>query len=294
MKPGPFEYHAPQSLDDALALLEHHGIDAKVLAGGQSLVPLLNFRLARPDHLIDINGLAELGGIERRDGWLRVGALTRLSALERSPVVTRHWPMISEALEQVAHLQIRNRGTVGGSVAHADPSAELPAVLCALDASFVVRSLSNARVVSAAEFFLGPLVTALEAEELLVRIDVPPAPPPAGQAFLEHARRHGDFAVGGAAAMIELGSDRRCRSVAIAMLGAGATPIRARLAEERLLGRGVDEKTALSAAACATDEIEPTGDIHGSTSYRRQVVRTMTARAILAAAARAASEQDPS
>src|ERR1700729_1757830 len=125
MKPAAFEYHAPQSVHDALRLLEHHGIDAKVLAGGQSLVPLLNFRLARPDHLIDINQLTELARIERSDGWLRVGSLTRLSTLERSPVVTRHWPMISEALEQIAHPQIRNRGTVGGSVAHADPSAEL-------------------------------------------------------------------------------------------------------------------------------------------------------------------------
>ena len=232
MKPAPFEYDAPTELEEALALLARHGEDAKVLAGGQSLVPLLNFRLARPARLIDVNRVAELGYLRRRDGVLRIGALTRAAALERSRVVGLHWPLLREAVRLSGHPQIRSRGTVGGSVAHADPASELPAVLTALDARFHIRSARGARTLRAEELFLGFLSTALEPDELLVEIEVPPLPPRTGTAIVEHARTHGDFAVGGAAAVLTLGQRGRCERVAIVLLAAGPAPRRAAAAED--------------------------------------------------------------
>lgn len=220
MKPAPFAYDAPRELDEVLALLAREGEDVKVLAGGQSLVPLLNFRLARPDRLVDLNGVASLAYLRVDDGVLRIGALARHADLERSADVAAGWPLLAEAVRHVGHPQIRARGTVCGSVGHADPAAELPVALCALDARFHVRSARGSRVLTSDELFLGFLTTSLEQDELLVEIEVPAMPAGSGSGFAEYARTHGDFAVGGAAAVVTPGGAR------LALLGAGPVPLR--------------------------------------------------------------------
>ena len=245
MKPAPFDYAAPASVDEALALLGGER-EAKALAGGQSLVPMLNFRLARPELLVDLNPLArELGGITvRADGALRIGALTRHAGLERSAEVAAGWPLLIDAITAVGHAAIRTRGTVGGSVAHADPNAELPVVFSALNAEFTARSARGERTIAADAFFLGPLTTALGEDELLTAITVPPLESGTGSAFCEYARTHGDFAIAGAAVVVpgETGG-----APAIALLGAGPVPVRA-LDAEALLRAGADD-AAVSAAA---------------------------------------------
>ena len=288
MKPPPFAYHAPGSVAEALRLMAELE-DAKPLAGGQSLVPLLNFRLARPDHLIDLNGVTLLTGIRRASGTLTIGAMTRQADLEASALVRAHWPLLTEALSFVAHAQIRNRGTVGGSVAHADAAAELPVAFLALDAVFRARSLRGERTIRAEDLFVTHLTTTLEADELLVAIEVPPLPPRSGHAFAEFARRHGDFALGGAAVVVSLAESGACERAAIALLGAGATPLLARDAAEALTGEWIDEPVAAAAAARAVASIAPTGDIHGSAEYRRDLIEVMVRRAILTAVHRAQS-----
>ncbi|MQA73394.1 MAG: xanthine dehydrogenase family protein subunit M [Solirubrobacterales bacterium] len=292
MKPPRFAYHDPRSLDEALALLAEHGDDGKALAGGQSLVPLLNFRLAQPEHLIDLNRIGALAGITRRAGRLHIGTMTRQSTLEHSALVRDGWPLLTEALTYVAHAQIRNRGTVGGSVAHADPAAELPVAFNALDARFRVASRRGERTVAAADFFVTHLTTALEADEALVEIEVPPTPAGTGHAFTEYARRHGDFALGGAAALVTVDESGTCTRAALALLAAGPTPARAPEAERALVGAGVDAQAATEAAARATAEIHPTGDIHGSGEYRRDLVEVMVRRAIELANERAVSTRE--
>ncbi len=222
MKPAAFEYDRPDSVEHALALLAEHADDVKVLAGGQSLMPMLNFRLARPGRLVDINGLGALASVRRADGVLHVGALTRQAMLERSDTVRTHWPLLHEALSFVAHPQIRNRGTIGGSVAHADPAAELPVALTALDASVTVASRRGSRSIAIRDLYVTHLTTCLEADELLTEIIVPPVSPAAGSAFVEYARRHGDFGLGGAAVVLTPGSDGRCERASIVLLGRGA------------------------------------------------------------------------
>lgn len=288
MKPAPFDYEAPGSLEAAVALLAERGADAKVLAGGQSLVPLLNFRLARPELLIDVNGIGELAYVRRGGGRLRIGAMTRQSAIEESPLVAEHWPLLTDAVRVLAHPQIRNRGTVGGSVAHADPSAELPVAFCALDATFHAVSARGRRAIAAGDFFRSHLTTALEQDELLVEIEVPALPPRTGHAFVEYARRHGDFGLGGAAALITLAVDGSCQRAAIALLGAGPVPVRADAAEHALTGHAVDEAAAVAAAAIAVEDVHPTGDVHGSAAYRRGLIERLAARAIRTAAERGA------
>lgn len=246
MKPSRFEYRAPASVDEALPLL---GLDSTVLAGGQSLVPLLNLRLARPELVVDINGIAELDYIRADDGTLRIGAMTRQVALERSELVRRRWPLLHKAVRFVGHHQIRSRGTVGGSVAHADPAAELPVALTALDARFHLRSARGNRVLGASELFLGSLYTAREADELLVEIEVPEPPAGAGSGFAEHARTHGDFATAGAAAVIAPGGH-----AGIALLGAGPIPARAEAAERALAGGAEPREAAALAAQDVEDE----------------------------------------
>ena len=287
MKPPPLEYHDPRSVDEALALLAEHGDESKVLAGGQSLVPLLNFRLARPERLIDINPIGELGYIRRRDGVLRIGTMARQVALEQSGVVAANWPLLTEAMTFVAHPQIRNRGTVGGSVAHADPAAELPVAFLALNATFHVRSKRGARSVPAAEFFLTHLTTALEPDELLAEIEVRPLPPRTGHAFTEFARRHGDFGLGGAAVLVTLDDDDACASASIVLLAADAVPLRAGDAERALVGRRIDAAAAADAARAAVQDVSPTGDIHGSSEYRRDLIEALVRRAVLTAGERA-------
>jgi carbon-monoxide dehydrogenase medium subunit/6-hydroxypseudooxynicotine dehydrogenase subunit alpha len=287
VKPPAFDYEAPTSLDEALALLAARGADGKVLAGGQSLVPLLNFRLARPEVLIDVNGVQELSYLRREEGALRIGALTRHAALEHSRLVATHWPLLTEAMGWVAHPQIRNRGTVGGSCAHADPAAELPVVMTALDARFRVRSTRGERVLSAPEMFVGQLEPGIDPDELLVEIEVPPLAAGTGAAFVEFARRHGDFALGGVAATVELDAEGICRSAAISLLGAGPTPLRPGDAEAALVGGPLDASTAAEAAKLAVRDASPTGDLHGSAEYRRDLIETLTRRALLAAGGRA-------
>jgi carbon-monoxide dehydrogenase medium subunit/6-hydroxypseudooxynicotine dehydrogenase subunit alpha len=286
VKPPLFDYHDPSAVEGALDLLSEHGEDAKVLAGGQSLVPLLNFRLASPDHLIDLGRIPSLAYIHRREGVLRIGTMTRQSTLEASPLVSQHWPLLTGALGYVAHAQIRNRGTVGGSVAHADPAAELPVAFTVLDATFHVRSSKGRRSIGWRDFFITHLTTAIEPEELLVEIEVPPVPPRTGWAFSEYARRHGDFALGGAAALITL-EDGVCRRARLGLLAAADTPLRAEAAERTLEGSEITAESTAEAARVAAADINPTGDIHGSSEYRKRLIEGMVRRAIEQATERA-------
>jgi carbon-monoxide dehydrogenase medium subunit/6-hydroxypseudooxynicotine dehydrogenase subunit alpha len=288
LKPPQFAYHDPRSLDEALALMAEYGEEAKPLAGGQSLVPLLNFRLAHPEHLIDVNRIGALAGIRRSEGRLYIGAMTRQSALADSRLVAENWPLLTEALTFVAHAQIRNRGTVGGSVAHADPAAELPVAMNTLDARFRVRSTRGERTIAANDFFVTHLTTTLEPDELLVEIEVPPVPERTGHAFVEFARRHGDFALGGCAALVGVDRSGVCERAAIGLLAAAPTPVRAPEAEAMLVGARIDESLAAAVAKRAAAGVDPTGDIHGSAEYRKELIEVMVRRALIAAAARAA------
>jgi CO/xanthine dehydrogenase FAD-binding subunit len=260
VKPPRFDYAAPATVAETLPLL---GDESAVLAGGQSLVPLMNLRLAFPERVVDINGVQELDYLRAEDGPLRIGALTRQATLERSELVRRRWPLLSKAVTHVGHPQIRTRGTVGGSVAHADPAAELPAALVALGARFALRSTGGTRVVEASEFFRGPLETARERDELLVEIEVPEQPDRAGAGFAEHARTHGDFATAGAAAVVAPGGGS-----GIALLGAGPAPVRA-LAAERALAEGA---TPGEAAELAAESVEG--------EHRRALCTELARRAI--------------
>ncbi|MDO8212495.1 xanthine dehydrogenase family protein subunit M [Conexibacter sp. CPCC 206217] len=245
MKPAAFDYAAPRTLDEALALLDGDD-DAKAIAGGQSLVPVMNFRLATPARLVDLNGIAELTYLRRRDGALRIGALTRHATLEHSELVARAAPLLRQAVKHVGHPAIRTRGTIGGSCSHADPTAELPVALTALDARFHLRSRTGERVLEASDFFVSQLTTALEEGELVVEIEIPPLPPGARTAFEEYARTHGDWAICGAAVVVAP------EHAAIALLGAGPTPRRASAAEAALLaGASAAEAAALAGALLA-------------------------------------------
>ena len=286
MKPAPFEYEDPETVEEALDLLARYGDECKVLAGGQSLVPLMNFRLARPGRLIDINRINTLAGI-KSDGALLIGAMTRHVALERSPEAAAGWPLLTEAVAWVGHSQIRNRGTVGGSVAHADPAAELPAAFAALDATFHIGSKRGSRTIGWDQFFVAEFTTSLASDELLMSIEVPkPAAGTAG-AFVEFARRHGDFALGGAAVLVRLAGGR-CEQASIALVSAGPAPVRARKAEAMLAGHALDEHAIMAAASEAVKDLHPTSDIHGSSDYRVKLLRTMTERALRKASERAA------
>lgn len=287
MKPAPFDYHAPTDLDSALTLLGTTDAEVKVLAGGQSLVPLLNFRLARPEVIVDIGRLPGLDYIRRQNGTLHIGALTTHVQLEHSPLIARHWPMLAEAAHAIAHPPVRNAGTIGGSLAHADPAAELPAALAALDAEVVLQSRSGIRTLPWHEFFVDYLQTALRDDELLVEIRVPPLQQASGTSFIEYTRRSGDFALGGAAVRVSLAADGTCSSAAIALLSAGATPLRMPEVEERLTGTVIGKDTAQSAAAAVKELIAPNGDVHASGEYRRDLIEALTARGIVTAATRA-------
>lgn len=301
MKPAPFRYHAPETLDEALALLAEHGADAKPLAGGQSLVPAMNFRLARPSVLVDLNRIPALdriepvngGGASPSDGGLRLGAMTRQRAAETSPLVAARAPLLAEALPLVAHPQIRNRGTVGGSLAHADPAAELPAVAVALGARLTAASTGGERTIDAADFFTGLMATALEPEELLVGIEVPPPPPRSGWCFVELARRHGDYALIGVAGGVTLDAAGRCAGSRIVLVSAGEVPVVATGAAAALAGAQPGAEAARAAAETAAAEADPPADIHASADYRRQLVRVLVRRALETAFQRAAQPAGP-
>jgi CO/xanthine dehydrogenase FAD-binding subunit len=289
MKPAQFEYDDPQTEEEALDLLARHGDECKLIAGGQSLVPLMNFRLARPARLIDINRIDSLSYIKREDGRLVIGAMARHAHLEHSEEVAKGWPLLTEAIGWVGHAQIRNRGTIGGSVAHADPAAELPAAFAALDASFKVRSKRGSRSLGWGEFFVSEFTTALAPDELVTAVEVPALGPGTGTAFVEYARRHGDFALGGAAVTVTLSPDGRCDGATIALLSAGPAPVRAEAAEQQLRGALLDDAAIRAASAVAVRGLRPTTDLHGSTEYRIGLLRTMTERALAKAAQRARS-----
>ena len=279
MKPPKFDYHAPASVDEALALLGRYGGDAKVLAGGQSLMPLLNFRLARPAAIIDLNRIASLAYIREADGHVLFGAMTRQRAIEFSPVVARRLPLLVEATRLVGHLPIRSRGTIGGSIAHADPSAEYPAVLTALDGDVVARGPKGERVLKPAQLFATYLTTTLEADEILTEVRLPATPAGSGYAFEEFSRRHGDFAIVGIAAVIT-GEGTRCTSARLATAGAGPVPVRLRAAEEILESHGLGDAAIKAAAARAAELVEPDSDIHASAAYRRHLTSVLTERAL--------------
>jgi carbon-monoxide dehydrogenase medium subunit len=288
VKPPPFEYHAPESLPEALDLLARFGDEAKVLAGGQSLMPLLNLRLARPANLVDINLVEpELGVLEPWDGGLRLGGLVRQRAAERSDLVRQRNPLLAEALPLVGHPQIRNRGTVGGSLAHADPASELPAVAALLEAELVARSARGERTLRADEFFVSYFTTRLEPDELLTEVRLPGWPSGAGWAFLEVSRRHGDFAMVGVASLVRLASDGSIGEGRLAYTGVGATPVRARDAERELAGQPATEDTFAAAAERAVQALDPQADVHATAAYRRHVAGVLTRRALAKAVQRA-------
>ena len=284
MKPAPFAYAAPRGLAEALSLVREHGAEGKVLAGGQSLVPLLAMRLARPAVLIDLNRVRQLDYI--RDGReVRIGAMTRQRTAELSPIVRRRLPLLAEALGYVGHPQIRNRGTIGGTLAHADPSAELPAVLSALDGQVVLRSTRGTRTLGPHEFFLSYLTTALQPDELLVEVRLP-AHDRAGSAFVEVARRRGDYALVGVAAVVEVAEGRIARA-RLAFTGVGAGPVRIGELEQAVVGKPADEETLTEAGRIASARLDPETDIHASAEYRREVAGVLTERALRLAVERA-------
>lgn len=287
MKPPAFEYFSPTSVDEALGLLAQHP-DAKPLAGGQSLVPAMNFRLAQPAVLVDLNRLDTLAGIAPSDGGLRIGAMTRQRAVEQSALVAARAPLLAETLPFVAHPQIRNRGTMGGSLAHADPAAELPAVMVALEARFVLRKAEGERTLDAERFFTGLFATALEPGELVAAIELPAPPPRGGCAFEEVARRHGDYALVGVAAQVALDEAGRCERARITLLSVGEGPVLAAVAAALLVGQQPTAEAISAAAETVNSELDPPADIHASAAYRRQLARVLTRRALTRAFARAA------
>jgi len=248
MKPPPFEYSAPESVPEALSLLATLGDSAKVLAGGQSLLPLLNLRLASPAHLVDINRMPQLGQIRPHDGGLVLGSMVRQRSLERSDEVRPRCPLLLEVVPMIGHPQIRNRGTVGGSMAHADPAAELPALALLLDAVFLLASVRGERLIKAGDFFKGYMTTALEPDELLLEIRLPAWPAGAGFSFQEVSRRHGDFALVGATAMVILGPDGAIAHGRLAFTGMGEMPVRSAEAERMLIGEQPGDSVFAAAA----------------------------------------------
>ncbi len=294
MKPAPFLYYRPDGVDEALAALAQQGDDAKLLAGGQSLVPMMNFRLAQPAALVDLGGADELVGVTR-NGSLEIGAMTRQSAVMDSPLVAETAPLLAEALGWVGHTANRNRGTFGGSVAHADPAAELPAALLALDAEMVVVGPAGERVIAADDFFLFYLTTALGPDELLRSIRVPLAPDPARRvvAFTEVARRRGDFALAGVALVADLGASGIVERAAVALLGVDGRPVRVADAEMMIAGGSLaDTELRRAVARRIYDALDPASDHHGSAEYRKEVAGALVERA-LAQAAQRAGQGDP-
>jgi len=288
MKPAAFKYYAPTTIEEALTHLSEYGYDAKILAGGQSLIPTMNFRMAQPAVLIDLNYVSELFYVKNETDGLRIGAMTRQREMECNPLIPDKMPLIYETVPFIAHSQIRNRGTIGGSIAHADPAAELPVVMLTLNARFQLRSKNRERWVPAKEFFMGMFTTALEPEELLTEIALPALPKNSGWAFQEVARRRGDFALVGVTAVVVLDDDKKCQQARVVFLSVGDGPVEAHQAEQTLIGQdGNDELIRAAAETAATKDIDPPGDIHASADYRRHLAKVLTQRALQQAFQRA-------
>jgi carbon-monoxide dehydrogenase medium subunit len=289
MKPAPFAYHAPASVDEAVGLLATFGDEAKVLAGGQSLIPMLNLRLTRFEALVDVGRIPALRAVEAVDGSVRVGAMTPQCEVERDPLIAAQVPLLTKATPLIGHFQIRNRGTLGGSVAHADPAAEYPAVALALDAEIEAQGPGGTRTIAAADFFAGTWTTVLESEEVLTAVRFPTWGPGSGFAVEEMARRHGDFAIAGTVCGVQVHGGTVTRA-AIALLGMDSAPRRAEAAEAALVGLGAGEIDAEEVGRLAVDGLEPPDDLHASASLRRRAAAALTTRALTHAIEEATSD----
>jgi carbon-monoxide dehydrogenase medium subunit len=288
MKPAPFRYIVARSLEQALALKAEHGDEARFLAGGQSLVPTMNFRLTQPAILIDINPLTQLSGmLKSGPDSLHIGAMTRYRDLERDPATAHDLPLVADALPHIAHPQIRNRGTIGGNLAHADPASELPAIVVALAGQLRAQSTRNDRWIAAADFFAGALTTTLAADEMLVEVKLPVAKPRSGACFMEVTRRRGDFALIGVACIVRIDDDGRCAEARIGLCNAGDKPILAEDAGLSLVGRTVDTVQIDQAAELVQRAIDPGGSIHASKEFQRHLTGVLTKRALIEANKRA-------
>ena len=284
MKPAPFEYFAPSTIEAALDLLNQHGDSAKLLAGGQSLVPAMNFRLLQPSALIDLNGIDGFDGIAASEHGVRIGAMARQAALESDKAIAERVPLLSETMPHIAHAQIRNRGTLGGSLVHADPAAELPVVAVALDAEMTLASKSGERVVPAADFFKGMFTTEVGPDEILTEVFWPAQPSSSGWAFRELARRSGDYAMAGVAVLVALATDGTCQSARLVYLNVGDGPVDAKQAAAMLVGeQGGRALFEAAADQAAKHEIMPFGNVHASDEYQRHLARVLTVRALGAA-----------
>jgi len=282
MKPPPFDYVVADSVDAAVAALAATGGDGKILAGGQSLMPMLNFRLLKPSVLIDINRIAGLAFVDDAGNAIRIGALTRHHALETSPVIARHFPVLARAMTHVAHLAIRNRGTIGGSLSHADPAAELPMLALLLDAELTIASPNGERKISARDFFVDALTVDLAADEMVTGITLLKLPPSTGWGFEEVARRSGDFALAAVAATLTV-ADGKVSQARVAMTGVAPTPRRADEAERMLIGKALEPALIAAAVASVRGAAEPATDLHASSDYRRHLVGVLAGRALRAA-----------
>jgi aerobic carbon-monoxide dehydrogenase medium subunit len=282
-----FRYHRPATVEEAVHLLAQYGSDAKVLGGGQSLIPLMALRLSRPEHVIDIGRISDLDGIQDGPGGLTVGAAVRQAEVELSPVAGRAAPLVAAAMPYIGHRAIRNRGTLCGSLAHADPAAELPAVALAVDAELIAHSAVGERTIAAADFHLGYLTSALDDTELLTAARFPPWPPRTGWSVQKVSRRHGDFALVGLAAVLELAGDGPVERAALSFFGAGATPLRVREAERVLVGERPEPALFAEAAGVVTKALDPPGDNHATAAYRAHVAGVLTRRCLAEAADRA-------
>jgi aerobic carbon-monoxide dehydrogenase medium subunit len=287
MKPAPFMYAAPSTLAEAITLLATHGDKAKLLAGGQSLVPMMNFRLARPEYVIDLNRIAGLDGITEQDGVLIIGAMTRQRSLERSEVIRQDYALLLEAVQLIGHMAIRNRGTVGGSIAHADPAAELPAVLLVYGGSVTAQGPNGARQIPATDLFLTYFTTTLAADEILTDVRFPRWPQGTGWCFLEESRRHGDFAMVGVATLLTLDATQHCTHAAVALTGVGGAPYMVTEAADILVGHVPDTARIAAIAQAASTGVEPESDIHASAAFRRHLSGVLTRRALHKAVERA-------
>lgn len=280
MKPSAFEYFKPRSVQEAVDLLDRHGDEAKILAGGQSLVPMMNFRLARPDILIDINGIKELQYIKTESDELVIGALTRERDIEESPLVIEQWPLLAKAISFIGHSAIRNRGTIGGSLVHADPSAEIPTSLCALNGTLKAVGSAGEKTLKPEDFFLTYLTTSLEPSDLLVEIRIPALPEKTGWSFMELSRRLGDFAIVAVGILMTMEGGGRCREARISMGGVAPTPIRAEAAETLLSGQKISEKLIAEAARQAAEATDTESDYHASAEYRKDMARVFVRRGL--------------
>jgi carbon-monoxide dehydrogenase medium subunit len=284
--PGEFEYHAPSTVDEAVALLGHLGDEAKVLAGGHSLVPAMRFRLAQPRYLVDINRIEELAQIREEGDSLVIGALTRESEIEHSALIAERYPLLADAGRVIADPLVRNRATVGGNLAHADPANDHPAVMLAYAATLVARGPGGRREIAADDFFVGLFETAMEPDEILVEIRIPAPAPGSGGAYEKFERKVGDYAVSAAAVQLTVSGDR-CTAARIGLTNVSAVPMRATAAEAALVGNAITDEVIEAAGQAAADECDPSADLRGSVAYKRDLTRVLVKRAIRRAARRA-------